>query len=113
MPQLFFKGQFHQAIRDGTKRTTIRRWKRPMVRAGDRAFVPGFGWLDITAVDMIELAHMADDDARADGFANARDLQMFLALLYPQSSTDGKAWFRVAFTCAELIQKPSHRPQHQ
>jgi len=107
MPQIFFKHHFHQAIRDGSKRTTIRRWSRPMVRAGDRAFVPGFGWLSITAVDVIDLAHLADDDARADGFANAHDLRMFLALLYPKSSTDGKSWYRVAFTCAELIVKPS------
>jgi len=103
MPQLFFKSNFHQAIRDGTKRTTIRRWRRPMVRAGGRAFVPGLGWLQITTVDIIELASLGDEDARTDGFANARDLRMFLTLLYPHSATDGKSWFRVVFTCSELL----------
>jgi hypothetical protein len=37
MPQLFFKRTFQQAIREGRKLTTIRRWDRPLLAAGEQA----------------------------------------------------------------------------
>ena len=41
MGQLFFKKPLQIAIREGRKRTTIRRWDRPRVTAGRDAFAPG------------------------------------------------------------------------
>ena len=45
MGQLFFKKALQDAIREGRKRATIRRWARPLVRAGEQAYAPGVGWL--------------------------------------------------------------------
>src|SRR4051794_33167687 len=99
MGQLFFKKPLQDAIRDGRKRTTIRRWRagKPAVRAGQRVFSPGLGWLTIGRVEPVELEALADADARADGFDTAVDLREVLLTLYPQHAADGKRWFRVAF----------------
>lgn len=97
MPQLFFKKRFQDAIRAGTKRTTIRRWDRPMVHAGQQAFSPGLGWLLIDAVDAVELDALGDDDADADGFASVAEMKQLLIELYPAHATDQKRWFRVRF----------------
>ena len=99
MSQLFFKKPLQLAIREGRKRTTIRRWLagRPAMRAGQRVFSPGLGWLLIDGVDPVNLAGLCDDDARADGFDTAAGLRDVLLSLYPQHATDGKHWFRVRF----------------
>lgn len=102
MSQLFFKKQFHSAIRDGTKQTTIRRWLRARVKVGRNAYAPGIGWLSIEGVDQIDLNQLDENDARADGFATHALMLRTLAELYPDQLTDGKQWFRIAFTIKEL-----------
>jgi hypothetical protein len=109
MPQLFFKGPLQDAIRAGTKRTTIRRWPRAMMQAGQRAYVPGLGWLAIEAVDSTELDDLDDRDAQADGFESAAALRDVLFSLYPAYRGDGKHWFRVAFKAWKLISRPADR----
>jgi hypothetical protein len=107
MGQLFFKKPLQDAIRDGRKRTTIRRGRagKPALRAGQRVFSPGLGWLTIERVQPVDLEALADADARADGFDTAVDLREVLLSLYPHHAADGKRWFRVAFQVATL--KPS------
>ena|SRR5439155_9689903 len=97
MGQLLFKKIFWDAIRDGNKRTTIRRWNAPRLRAGQRAFAPGLGWLRIEAVDVIELDHLTDADARTDGFETLVAMKRALRSLYPSHRRDGRKWFRVTF----------------
>ena len=97
MGQLLFKKCFWDAIRAGRKRTTIRRWTSPRLRAGQRAFAPGLGWLMIESVDVVELEHLSDADARADGFDTLRQMKRTLHELYPKQSRDGRRWFRIAF----------------
>jgi hypothetical protein len=97
MGQLLFKKCFWDAIRAGTKRTTLRRWASPRVKPGARAFAPGVGWLQIGAVDAVELAALGDADARADGFGSLAEMIDALAAIYPDHARDGKRWFRVAF----------------
>jgi hypothetical protein len=98
MGQLLFKKCFWEPIRSGTKRTTLRRWDRPRVRAGERAFSPGLGWLAIVAVDEVaDLSTLTDADARADGFASRDELLNALLSIYPNHETDGRRWFRVGF----------------
>ena len=97
MSQLFFKKRYQEAIRSGHKHTTIRRWNRPMVRPGSRAYSPGLGWLAIESVDAIELEKLGEEDARADGFKTAGEMRQLLCALYPQHASDGKQWFRVRF----------------
>ena len=97
MGQLLFKKCFWDAIRAGTKRTTLRRWASPRVKRGERAFAPGLGWLRIGAVDAVELDALGESDARADGFASLAEMLAALAALYPDHGADGKRWFRVQF----------------
>ena len=101
MAQLFFKKHFQDAIRAGRKQTTIRRWKTPMLRPGERAFSPGLGWLNIDAVEAIELEHLGEADARADGFETMAALREVLITLYPDHASDGKSWFRVGLRFAD------------
>ncbi len=106
MGQLFFKKPLQAAIREGRKRTTIRRWRadRPALRAGQRAYAPGVGWLAIDTVEAVDLDGLSDDDARADGFDTAAALRGVLGELYPDGDSDGKAWFRVCFTLAAAVE---------
>ena len=105
MSQLFFKKVYQDAIRAGAKSTTIRRWDRPMVKAGQVAFSPGLGWLSIESVDPVELEALSDADASADGFKTAREMRRLLRTLYPGSANDGKQWFRVRFRMQEEISR--------
>jgi hypothetical protein len=106
MGQLFFKKALQTAIREGRKRTTIRRWDRPRLCVGQEAFAPGLGWLAIDRVEPIELDRLADDDARADGFDSLRDLRLVLLAIYPDHASDGKQWFRIAFTLRRTVDMP-------
>jgi hypothetical protein len=107
MGQLFFKKSLQVAIREGRKRTTIRRWDRPRLRTGQEAFAPGVGWLAIEAVEAVELSSLRYADAQADGFASLRELRRVLQELYPEQAHDGKRWFRVAFTLSRTVAPPS------
>lgn len=98
MPQLLFKKQFAPAILSGDKTTTLRRWKSPRVRPGTKAIALGIGWLNILACDPINLKDLTEDDALADGFESLEDLLKTLARLYPNHKSDGRRWFRIAFT---------------
>lgn len=104
MGQLFFKKALQVAIREGRKRTTIRRWPdgRPGLRVGQVVFSPGLGWLSIDAVEPVELDALGDDDARSDGFDTAAGLRQVLLTLYPLHADDGKRWFRVRFSVERL-----------
>jgi hypothetical protein len=100
MGQLFFKKHLQDAIRGGRKSTTIRRWNRPQVCAGKRAYALGLGWLNIECVEPVELEQLADADAQADGFETIEALRAVLLGLYPDHAKDGKRWFRVRFSVA-------------
>ena len=110
MSQLFFKKPYQDAIRAGRKQTTIRRWARPMLTQGQKAFSPGLGWLAIEAVDTVQIEALDDDDATADGFDTACEMRRLLHEMYPSHLTDGKQWFRVRFRVHEIHQ-PRPRPE--
>ena len=97
MSQLFFKKRFQDAIRSGRKSTTIRRWVKPRVRVGQRAFCPGLGWLAIDAVDPVELESLDETDALADGFGSLAEMRQLLHEMYPDHATDKLNWFRIRF----------------
>jgi hypothetical protein len=104
MGQLFFKKPLQDAIRDGRKRTTIRRWRegKPGVHVGQRVYSPRLGWLTIERVERVQLETLGDSDARADGFDDVAGLREVLMALYPGHRADGKGWYRVAFAVADL-----------
>ena len=114
MGQLFFKKPLQDAVLTGRKVTTIRRWDRPRVKAGGRAWAPGVGWLAIDAVEPLVLADMTAADAAADGFDTLASLLDVLRELYPDADTrdgdgagDGKRWFRVRFTLTSAVRAPA------
>ena len=109
MGQLFFKKPLQAAIREGRKRTTIRRWARPLVRAGAEAFAPGVGWLAIESVESIQLERLSDADAVADGFDSRARLMAALHALYADQAGDGKQWYVIRFTVARGMERKGSR----
>lgn len=94
---LLFKKKFLSAIRAGHKTQTIRLWKHRRMRSGQRSYIPGAGYIRVTAVDEVVLDELTDEDARADGFETADQLRAEIAQLYgDQSAVDHRA-YRVAF----------------
>ena len=79
---LLFKKKFIEAIRSGSKTQTIRLWKYCRMRAGQRSFIAGVGYIRIESVEPIELANLTDTDAVLDGFPTADALRAELCELY-------------------------------
>jgi hypothetical protein len=97
---LLFKKKFLSAIRAGEKTQTIRLWKYCRMRAGQRSYIPGVGYIRVTAGDQVELARLTDADARPDGFETADALRAEIARLYPQQIAEGYQAYRIAFRIA-------------
>jgi hypothetical protein len=94
---LLFKKKFLPEIRRGTKTQTIRLWKYRRMRPGQRSYIPGAGYIRVTAVDRVELDELSDEDSRPDGFATAWALREELSRLYPRQLADGHQAYRVVF----------------
>jgi hypothetical protein len=97
---LLFKKKFLDAIRIGEKTQTIRFWKYRRMRAGQRSYIPGVGYIRVTVVEEVELDRLTDDDARPDGFESADLLRAELARLYPRQLAEGYRAFRIVFQLA-------------
>ena len=94
---LLFKKKFLPAIRRGEKTQTIRLWKRRRLRCGQRSYIPGAGYIRITAVEEVELEKLTDADARLDGFDTADALREEIRRLYPSGLEAGYQAYRVVF----------------
>ncbi len=94
---LLFKKKFLPAIRAGQKTQTIRLWKYRKMRPGQRSYIPGAGYIRITAVDQVQLDELTDEDARPDGFETADQLRAEIARLYPKQLAEGHQAYRIAF----------------
>jgi hypothetical protein len=97
---LLFKKKFLGAIRSGEKTQTIRLWKYRRMRAGQRSYIPGVGYIRVTAVEEVEVDRLTDADARPDGFPTAESLRAELARLYPKELAEGYRAYRIVFTLA-------------
>lgn len=102
---LLFKKCFYEAIAGGAKTTTLRRWRRPMVRPGSVHIVPHLGQLRIDAVHTVESGELTEAHARADGFACLADLHAALGALYGPADGDDRRLYLVRFTFV-----PASRP---
>jgi len=100
---LLFKKKFLPAIRQGDKTQTIRLWKRRMMRAGQRSYIPGVGYIRIDRVDQVELEELTDQDAIPDGFETAEALRTELNEIYADKIAEGYQAFRVEFHLLEEI----------
>jgi hypothetical protein len=110
---LFFKREFLSLIKAGTKRQTIRFWKSPRVHAGQRAFVPGLGYIKIRAIKILpSLNALTAADARADGFKTRRALLAALHQLYGTLPPDRRI-FRITFTWPAPHTKPPAAKPHR
>jgi hypothetical protein len=94
---LLFKKKFLDDIRGGTKTQTIRLWKHRMMRAGQRSYIPGVGYIRITVVEQVEVDALTDADAIPDGFPTAAALQTELRALYGEKLNNGHQAYRVIF----------------
>lgn len=99
---LLMKKVYFEAIRSGTKTTTLRYWRRAMVRAGSVHHVPGLGKVEILSVAAVSAGDLQDADARADGFADATSLHRELGRLYPLGAREGKELYLVRFRLHRL-----------
>jgi hypothetical protein len=95
---LLFKKKFLSAIRSGEKTQTIRLWKYRRMRAGQRSYIPGVGYIRVHAVEPVELDRLSDDDARPDGFATADLLRQEIESLYGERLASGEQTYRIAFS---------------
>ena len=94
---LLFKKKFLPAIRAGEKTQTIRLWKHRKMRGGQRSYIPGAGYIRVTAVDEVRLEELTDEDAGPDGFPSADALRAEIAQLYGEQLAAGYQAFRIAF----------------
>ena len=95
---LLMKKQFFEAIRTGTKTTTLRYWRRPMVRAGSVHSVRGLGAVRVDDLQVIDFDDITDADACADGLSGRAELTTVLAELYPPSQRAERTLYKVTFT---------------
>ena len=96
-PMLLFKKKFIELIRNGEKTQTIRLWDRVRMRAGQRSYIPGIGYISILSVEQIELERLTDTDAVPDGFATAELLRDEIRSIYADELARGQKAFRVRF----------------
>lgn len=104
---LLFKRKFLDAIRRGEKTQTIRLWKHRMMRAGQRSYIPGVGYVRITTVEPVQLDQLTDADANPDGFATADALRTELRKIYGDKLAAGHQTFRVVFELLNGDEKPN------
>lgn len=95
---LLFKKKFLEPIRRGEKTQTIRLWKNRRMKAGQRSYIPGIGYISILSVDQVELERLTDADAVPDGFSSADLLREELFTLYADQIAQGHKAFRVCFS---------------
>ena len=95
---LLIKKVFFEAIRSGGKTTTLRYWRRRMVRPGSLHTVPGLGKVRINEAGPAELGDLTDADAEADGFEDLHALKAALHDLYPPEHREGRKLYLVRFT---------------
>ena len=99
---LLFKKRFLPAILAGSKTQTVRLWQHRRMKAGQRSYIPGAGYICVLAVDPINLADLDQQDAAADGFPSADALRREIANLYPAELAAGYQAYRVRFRlCTE------------
>ncbi len=79
---LLMKRIYFDAIRAGSKTTTLRYWRTPRVRAGQSYRIPGLGKIVVKLIAPVTLKSLTAADAQADGFASMAALRHALRMLY-------------------------------
>jgi len=100
---LLMKKKFFGAIRSGEKTTTLRYWRRRMVRPGTLRTIPGLGKVYIEEVRQSRWSELTDADAQSDGFADLEALRSALHELYPPEARRERTLYLVRFRLGSLI----------
>lgn len=95
---LLFKKIYFDAIRDGSKTTTLRFWRHRRVKPGSVHTVPHLGKIKIDTVEIVELDDLSENDARRDGFESLQALREAIAEMYPADQRQGRNLYKVQFT---------------
>ena len=95
---LLFKKKFIEQIRSGEKTQTIRLWKYRRMKAGQRSYITGIGYIRIDSVEPVELDHLTDADAILDGFPSADALRAELDVLYPADTLAKLTPYKIRFS---------------
>lgn len=104
---LLFKKKFLDAIRSGHKTQTVRLWNVCRMRAGQRSYIPGVGYIWVRAVDEVALDDLTDEDALLDGFDNAQALRAEIDAIYADQLAAGYRAYRLRFELAPSeVKKP-------
>lgn len=106
---LLFKKKFLEAIRDGRKTQTVRLWRVCRFRTGQRSYIPGVGYIQITAIDAVRLEDLTDEDAVLDGFPSAAALLQEIHSLYADRLNQGYQAYRIRFERVEGTKKQPER----
>ncbi|HWC90957.1 MAG TPA: ASCH domain-containing protein [Pirellulales bacterium] len=110
---LLFKKKFLEAIRQGEKTQTIRLWKFCRMRAGQRSYIPGVGYIRVETVEPVQLDQLDDRDAQPDGFATADLLRREIAQLYGDVQAEGYAAYRIVFRVLDADEQAVCREQRR
>jgi hypothetical protein len=68
-----FEQRLREGIRDGSIRVAFRRWKRRQVVPGGH-YRTGIGMAEVDSVDVVNPAHISDEDVRLAGYKSAGEL---------------------------------------
>lgn len=76
---LLFQKRFHAGLVSGAVTVTLRRWKKPHVRAGGRYRCHPIGVLEVDRVDRVRPVAVSEEDARRSGFESRSELLAYIA----------------------------------
>jgi hypothetical protein len=108
-----FKKKFLPAIRSGEKTQTIRLWNVCRMRAGQRSYIPGAGYIRVLSVEPVDVPSLTDADAAPDGFASADKLRDELTTLYADQLAAGHRAYRVRFALLSVEEQAAAREARQ
>ena len=94
---LLFRKEFHEAVRSGAKRQTIRFWKQRCVSPGGHLYSPRLGKFRITHIQEIDPAALTDADAQLDGLPSVAALQAKLVELYGSIRPPDRKCYKLTF----------------
>jgi hypothetical protein len=91
---VLFPARLRADLADGSVTLAFRRWRRPTVKAGGTLRTLA-GVLAIDAVDVVPIATITEDDARAAGYPSVQEL--LADLRPPAAGMDPRVVHRIAF----------------
>jgi len=98
---LLIKKIFFDAIRKGQKTTTLRFWRREMVKPNSVHNVRGLGRVKVETIEKVQMSDLSDEDAHKDGLDDLKALRKALDDIYPGDKREGRSLYRLTFTFIE------------